>query len=166
VAATNPYGTATGDTVSFTTAAATGPPPVPKKMTTRTVKIGDQRLTVTAAVARHACVAGGGSLAVSISATLGSGTHVRFRSAGLFLDRGVAHKRHRTIKGKRRTTTIHVANATVRHLPAHRSLSLRKARSGTHAVRVLFIYTHRVFRHGKRRSITTHRAVTLRFAVC
>jgi hypothetical protein len=165
VEATNAYGTVAGPTQTFTTVKGAAPTPTAKS-TSRSVTIGDQKVTITAGVAHDACVAHGGSLAVSISAKHASGTHLTFRRASLFLDRGVAHKRHRTVKGKRRTITVHLANATVHHLPAHRSLSLHKAKSGTHAVHVRFTYTHTVRRHGKRHTITTRKAVTLHFRVC
>jgi hypothetical protein len=167
VTATNTYGTASGPAETFTTAKASGtPPPGKSRSTSKSVTIGDQRVTVSARVAHNACVAVGGSLKVSITATHASGTHLTFGRAALFLDRGVAHKRHRTIKGKRRTITVHVANAVVHHLPGHHSLSLGHAKSGTHHVRVRFTYTHTVRRHGQRHTLTTHKTVTLRFRVC
>ncbi len=168
VVATNAYGTATGSTQTFKTAAAT--PIVKKPMpttttTTTTTSVGNNRIALTTP-SPSACTAKSGSLPVTLTSSTIRGSKaakVRFVSASVFVDRGVKHIRHRTKRshGKkvRVKVTAYTANTVVRKLPAQRSLRLGGLRTGRHALNVRLLFQ-------KGRKTPVRKTMHVHFRVC
>ena len=166
VMATNAYGAVPGSIRSFVTPAAavpiTSPGPAPHPVTT-TRRIGDQLISlVTPATA--VCTARRARLTFILSVARIAHvrrTRVRFASAAVFIDRGTRHRRVRHVRGRRRTVITLTPNATLRHLPATRSLSLSGLRAGVHRLSVTVVFT-RLTRH----RTLTHTTLRMTFRIC
>jgi streptogramin lyase len=166
VVATNPAGEADGAVESFTTLAA-----APAQKTT-SATFGNQRITVMT-VSPLACVAGGGSLPVTLNSVAiekSKGAKLKFANAALYLDRGVKHRTTKIVRrrGKRVKVkvTTYKANASTTRLPASVKLKLTGLKPGSHKLSVTFSYTESVVKRGKRSRKTLQKIVDSGFEIC
>lgn len=174
LAATSVGGTAAGATATFTTS----------RQPTRAIvtRFGNRRLTLITPT-QSMCQARTGTYRISLSARkLKSGRRLTFVSAWFYLDKGVRHshreKRKVKVDGKTRTRIVTVvtysANATARHLPASRKLSLRRLKRGTHTLTVKLAYhetrTAMVTRHHThvrvKRVVTVTKTIKSKLTIC
>jgi len=169
--ATNTYGTVSGSTLSFTTAAE---PPAPVVSATRTLHAtaGNQRITVTLP-ATNPCLAAGARLPLKLSSAAIGGSKpakLSFKLAAVFIDRGLKRTRIKLVTvhhhAHRKRVTVYVPNASARHLPATLSPSLHGLRAGTHGLSLTLTYTRT--RHVKHRTVRTTVTKTIKttFTVC
>ena len=187
VAATNAYGTVTGSTQSFTTAAApvttgtgggtggggggattTGPAPTATRVLT--TRIGNQAITVSlAADAAGGCVAGSSSLPVTVQSTTAAGSlgaKVRLRTVAVFLDRGVRHVRRVRLGNRVKKVIVYRPNATARHLPAVLAVPLHGITAGTHRLRVTLTFAQPVSRRAHTHTAQVIRTLKTTIRVC
>jgi len=171
VTASNAYGTVSGSTLQFTTAAAPPPPPVPATRTLHATA-GNQRITVTLP-STSPCLAASGRLPLQLSSVAIPGSKaskLRFKQAQVFIDRGIKRTRVKLVMihhhKRRKRVTVFVANATARHLPATLSPSLRGLHAGRHALRITLVYTRT--RHVGHRTVRSTQSKTIKttFTVC
>jgi hypothetical protein len=171
--ATNAYGTASGSTLSFTTAAKP-PPPVPPVTKTRTLHatVGNQRITITVPTPTP-CLGPGAHPQLELSSTPISGSKaakLTFKRAAVFIDRGIKRTRTKLVTvhhhKHRKRVTVFVPNATTGHLPATLSPSPHGLRSGTHSLRFRLTYTRT--RHVNHRTVrsTVTKTIKTTFTVC
>ena len=162
--ANNAYGTVSGSTLSFTTAAKPPPPVAPPATKTRTLQatVGNQRITITVS-APTPCLGPGVHPQLKLSSTAIHGSEaakLSFERAAVFIDRGIKRTRTKLVTlhhhKHRKRVTVYLPNATARHLPATLSPSPQGLRPGTHSLRFTLTYT-RTRRSGHR---TVHSAVT------
>jgi hypothetical protein len=150
----------------------------PAKLTTASpestvAKIGNQRITVVTPSLKM-CTAPTGRLAVKLEATTIPGSKaakVKFSSAAFYIDRGVKHKRHKTVrthKGKKKTVvvTVYGANATTHHVPVTSNLTLKGVKSGTHKLRVVVSDKEATRKHGHKATKTVTKTLNVSFRVC
>jgi streptogramin lyase len=183
VEAINAYGTATGATQSFTTAAAPVTPPAGVRTPTPTpttpsvartlgARVGNQSITVSlpaGAGSATACLAAKGDLPVTLSSTTMTGTHglkLRVQSAAVFIDRGA--RRTRTVRhhGHVKRVVVYRPNAVRRRLPATVSLPLKGLSAGVHHLRVTISYTQVVARAHQAQARTVTKTLRTTITVC
>jgi virginiamycin B lyase len=174
VVATNTYGTVTGATESFTTAAAPSKTTTTTTSTSRilTARVGNQHITVVIPAAQR-CVAVTTAMPVHVNSTAiagATGATLHFRRTALFLDRGmkrirIIHKRVGTVS-KRVKLVVYRANATRHRVPAMVSLRLRGLTSGAHRLRITMTYSETIHRHGRRATVTVTKTLRAAFRVC
>ena len=164
--ATNAYGAIPGSIRSFATPAAAVPittpghAPHPRKTTTR---IGEQLISLLTP-APAVCTTRGARLTFTLSVARIAGvtrTRLRFAGAAVFIDRGVRHRHVRRVRGRRRTVITLTPNATLRRLPATRSLRLTGLRAGVHHLSVTVVFM-RLTRH----RTLAHTTLRVTFRVC
>ncbi len=132
VQATNSYGSSSGAIHSFKTTAASGK--------TIVKSVGGRQFTI-GLPSTSACLAG--RLAVTVRASKlarSQASTLRFRSLAAYLDRGRAKTRFRRRHHHRVKLTVHVPNATAKHLPSTLRLSLRHLHAGPHHLRLVFTF--------------------------
>lgn len=139
---------------------------------TVTTTVGNQRLTLSLLNA-SGCLTRSGALRAQLSTSALSGSTgpgLRFVRSLVFIDRGVRHKHRRAFNrhGRRVTvvTVTYSANRTVTRLPATISLHLAGLASGTHALRVRYVFHQTVRSHGKRVTKTVTKTQSANFRVC
>jgi hypothetical protein len=128
-------------------------------------------LTVTVMTpSASACVANGKRLNVSVRV---SGQHPRFKfkTAQLFIDRGIKHIRHelRRSHGKlhRVTVTVYRPNATVHHVPATLRIPIASLSAGSHRLTIKLTLAEKLGRrHGVSVARLVHKTLHARFTVC
>jgi hypothetical protein len=169
--ASNAYGTVSGSTLSFTTAAKP-PPVVPPATRTLHATLGNQRITITVP-ATAPCLAAGAHPQLKLSSTAIRGSKaakLTFKRAAVFIDRGIKRTRTKLVTvhhhKHRKRVTVYVPNATVRHLPATLSPSPHGLRSGSHSLRFTLTYTRT--RHSGHRTVhsTVTKTIKTTFTVC
>jgi Putative Ig domain len=136
-------------------------------------KIGNQRITVQTPPLKM-CTAHTRSLAVTLETMTIPGSKaakLKFSSAAFYIDKGVKHKRHKTVrthKGKKSTVVVIVygANATTHHVPATSNLTLKGEKSGTHKLRVVVFYKEPTRKHGHKATKTVTKTLNVSFSVC
>jgi streptogramin lyase len=169
--ASNAYGTVSGSTLSFTTAAAP-PPVVPPATKTLHATVGNQRITITVP-APTLCLGPGAHPQLKLSSTPIRGSKaakLTFKRATVFIDRGRKRTRTKLVTvhhhKHRKRVTVYVPNATARYLPATLSPSPHGLRSGTHALRFTLTYTRT--RHVNHRTVrsTVTKTIKTTFTVC
>jgi virginiamycin B lyase len=135
--------------------------------------VGNQRLTLSSP-SLSACTVSTQQLSVTLGSTAIPGSRaakLRFLSAALFLDRGVAHRRRqirRSPNGSKKTVTVvtYTANAVLHHASARVGLRLTGLRSGAHTLKVKVIYAQRVTRHRHTQTVRVAKTLTASFGVC
>lgn len=134
----------------------------------RRVLIGDRWVAVTVRLAGRGCVAHASALHVRLRTSRLGGRVIRghVRDVRLYLDRGVAQVRLLRRHGHRTRVVTHAPNATVRELPATRSLRVGRLRHGRHTLRITVDGTQSVHRDGPRDSRAVSRTARVRFRVC
>jgi DNA-binding beta-propeller fold protein YncE len=152
-----------------------GPGPVTGKTTpnaTTVATIGNRQLTLTIAGA-GSCLVRPGPLRAQLGSSVLAGSKapaLRFRRAAVFIDRGVKHKHHRTVRRHGRRVTIttitYTPNAVVTTLPVGVSLRLAGLASGTHTLRVVYHFQETIRRHGRRVTVPVVKTQTLKFMIC
>jgi hypothetical protein len=160
----------TGIPTTIATSAATGTTALTGTgTTTKTVTFGNQKITLTTP-SDSVCLAPSGAAAVSFitAAVKGSkATALKFRSAGIYLDRGVKHSAKVKEHGKSGSKTVisYSPNATLRRTSDEFSLSLKGLAMGAHTLRVYITYSETVTTakaHGneRARTVTSTKTVT------
>ncbi len=151
--------TATGATVTLTTAAA--------PLQAARVTVDGQKFTLTAP-APIACVAPAAKLtAMLMAAKPPKGDKLRFESARVYLDKGIKHVTTRKRKHHRATkVTTYLPNATARKLPATLRLSLKGLKPGTHTLRVALSFKRTTRKHHRTVTTTITKTLKVRFSVC
>jgi hypothetical protein len=96
---------------------------------------------------------------------------LRFSSAGLYIDRGkklTVTKTMLTKSGRRTRVRVisYVPNKTVRRVPAAVRLSLIGQKRGAHTVTAKFLYTYKVRKDGRSRTVRVTKRIRLKFTVC
>jgi Putative Ig domain len=142
----------------------------PRSVTTKT--FGNQRITLTTP-AVSGCVRNTAKLPVTFTSTTiprSKAAKLTFLSVAFFLDKGVKHVRHETVRthsGKKTITVIvHTANATAHHVPVSLTLSLKGLKAGIHTLSAVVSYTTIKKIHGHRRKVLATTTVRWKFRVC
>lgn len=156
-----------------TTSTTTGPTPgvVPiaaPAPTSTTATVGDQRIVVTTP-ALSLCTASTKTLPVTFSSSALSGSHatkLRFASAAFFVDRGVKRKLVKRVHGKKKTVTVYMPNATLRHVMGSLSLRLTGVSSGLHTLKVIVTYKKAVAAGHAKRTVSVTKTLVAKFRVC
>ena len=140
--------------------------------TSVTTTVGNLGLTLSIA-GSSACLARPGPLQATLSSSTvphSTGPSLHFIRASVFVDRGVRHVHRRSVLRNHRrvtvTTVTYSANRTVTSLPASISLKLAGLASGTHMLRVSYLFHKTVRRHGKRVTIPVTKTQSAKFHVC
>jgi Putative Ig domain len=143
----------------------------PRSVTSK--PFGNQRITLTTPLV-SGCVRNTAKLHVTFTSTKiprSKATKLTFVSAGFYLDKGIRHVEHKTVRtsggGKTAiTVVVYIANATVDHVPASLSLSLKGLNAGIHMLSAVVSYTTIKKIHGHSRSALTTTTVRWKFRVC
>jgi hypothetical protein len=111
------------------------------------------------------------SVATSTVRIAGSNAHaVHFSHAEVFIDRGIKHVRHHSIRrhGRtvRTTTVSYGANRTIGTLPGTITLKLATLSSGSHGLRVVFTFHRTVRKNGRSHTVSSTGALSTKFRVC
>jgi hypothetical protein len=137
----------------------------PPAVTTVT-RIGDQKLTLTTP-SPAACVAPSSGLAVQFNSTrTPTGAKLKFTGAAFYIDKGVKHKVHKRIGGRRRLVTLYLPNATKHHVPATLEMSLARLGAGVHTLNVIASYKKTVRKHGHLTTRAVTKTLRAKFNVC
>ena len=165
--ATNSAGASGGTIESFKTE-----PQPPPPIQTKTVTLGNQRITLTTP-STSICTASSSKLAVTLRSTAirnSKKAKLKFSSGVFYIDKGVKHTIKKTVRRHGRqvkvTVTVYKANATVKKLPASLKLKLSGVRSGRHALRVTLSYIKTITKHGHKVKQTVNKMLTVTFKVC
>jgi len=155
-----------------------GPTPTPTPTSTptpqtTTASFGNRQITLTTPSLR-VCTASSKKLAVSLKSTAIAGSKaakLKFTSAAFYLDKGIRHKRHKTVRlrnGKKKKVIVitYTANATARHVPVTLALKLTGLKTGTHTLTVRLSYKETNITHGHRRTVTVTKTLKAKFLVC
>ena len=130
-----------------------------------TARLRNQQITLETRSA-SACLPASQTLAAALSVVAtAAGKHaarLTFKSAGFYIDGGIAHTKHVRRHGHRKTITTHAANVTAYALPATEQLPLSGLASGSHRLKVVLTYTAR--KHGHKQPLTQTLIAT--FFVC
>ena len=121
----------------------------------------------------NACFAKSKTLSVAASTARIAGSHahaVHFSHAEVFVDRGVKHVRHHTVRrhghNVRVTTVTYSPNSTVDALPSTTVLKLTPFPSGSHALRIVFTFHRTVRKNGRSRTISVTSTLSTKFKIC
>lgn len=165
-----------GGTTTTTSTPTTTPPPATVKppsvyLLTRTT-FGDQLLALTTPPPT-VCTSSGNSLAVRFASTPIAGSHgtkLRFTSAALYVDRGIAHKHKSSIttNGRKKTVTkiVYSPNATLTRVPRSLALRLGALHKGSHELAVKAFYKKTVTERGRKKTVTVSKTLSTHFRVC
>jgi large repetitive protein len=143
------------------------------KPTSTVATVGNQRITVRTPSLKM-CTAATKRLAVTLEATAIPGSKaakLKFSHAAFYIDKGVKHKRHKTVrthKGKHKTVVVIVygANATTHHVPVTSGLTLKGVKTGIHKLRVVVFDTETTRKHGHKKTMTVSKTLKVSFRVC
>jgi streptogramin lyase len=164
-----------GGTTTTSSSTTTAPPPALPKLATflLTKTTFDNQQLILTTPPRSACTASARTLPVkfnSVTITNSPGPKLRFVSAGLYVDRGVAKKHRVTIRshGKRKTVTVVVfgPNTKLGHVPATVALRIGAQRRGAHTLSVKALYKKTVTEHGRKKTVTVNKTLSTPFRVC
>ena len=165
--ATSAFGSSTGAVRTFRTT-GTAPP----TQTTTTASFGNQRVSFTTP-ASTPCAPKSSSPRITLTSAAVRGSRraqLHFRSASLFVDRGVAHQhRHVVRRHGRRVTVVTVsytANAVLHHVPGTVTLRLRGLRSGGHRLKVVVAYAERIVRRHRHVTVVVSTSLGGTLRVC
>jgi Bacterial Ig-like domain len=111
------------------------------------------------------------SVATSTARIAGSHAHaVHFFHALVFIDRGIKHVRHHTVRRHGRTVRIttvsYSANRTIGALPSTITLKLATLSSGSHTLRIVFTFHRTVRKNGRSHTVASTRTLSTKFRVC
>lgn len=145
--------------------------PRPLKSTVTTV--GNQRITLITP-SPQTCTAPTKRLVAKLEATAiprSKAAKVRFSSAAFYIDKGVKHKHHKTVRtstGKKKTVvvTVYDANATAHRVPVTTDLSLKGLKAGVHRLRVVVFDKETTRKHGHKKTVTVTKTLRVSFRVC
>jgi hypothetical protein len=139
---------------------------------TATFKLGDQTLTLTTPI-QHTCTAPSALYRVKFrTATLARSAKAKltFKTVAFYLDKGIKRVRTetKTVGGHKRTVkvTTYVPNATATHASSSESLHLKGLSRGSHKLKLVVTYTKSTVSHGKSKTLTVKKTITVRFKVC
>jgi hypothetical protein len=140
--------------------------------TTR-AKVDNQQITLVTP-SLLACTASAKKLGVRLSSAKIRGSRaakLKFSSARFYLDKGVKHTRHKTVrtrtgKKKKELVTVYTPNATAHHVPVTVDLSLKGKKAGTHTLKVVVAYKETKRKHGHRTTVTVTKTLKVKFKVC
>ncbi len=165
VVAKNPFGTATGKVATFKTI-GTAP------STSVTGAFGNQNLTFTTPPS-GICLAASSSAKLTFTSAAVRGsrrTRLSFRSAALYVDRGVAHRHRHVVRRRGRRVTVvtvsYTANAVLHHVPGTVSLRLRGLRRGAHRLKIVAAYSEQMVRRHRHITVVVSTALTGSLRVC
>jgi DNA-binding beta-propeller fold protein YncE len=136
-----------------------------------TSTFGNLRLSLSIA-GSAACLTKPGPLDAKLSSSkvTSTGPALHLVHALVFVDRGIkhVHRRHAIRHGHRvtLTTVSYSPNHTVSGLPASLAFPLGSLHSGTHTLRVKYVFHEKVRRHGKLVTVTVTKTQSSRFLVC
>jgi hypothetical protein len=168
--------TDSGSPVSHASAAlsisVTSPPSSVTTKTLTTKTFGNQRITLTTP-AVSGCVRNTTKLPVTFTSTTipkSKAAKLTFSSVAFYLDKGVKHVHHKTVRthsGKKKVTVIvYTANATAHHVPVSLTLSLKGLKAGIHTLSAVVSYTTSKKVHGRSRKVPATTTVRWKFRVC
>jgi len=134
---------------------------------TVSVTAGNQKIVLSTSVP-SGCLATSAKLMATLNSTTianSTGSKLKFVKAQFFIDRGVRHVHHHTIRrhGKtfKVTTVTYTANRTVKSLPANLSFPLTGLKHGTHSLHARVVF-HKV--HPSNQTVT--KKLSQKFSVC
>ncbi len=140
--------------------------------TTLTGTVEDHSISASLAVP-NTCLAKTKTLSVATSAAHIAGSHahvVHFSHAEVFIDRGIKHVHHHTVRRHGRkvliTTISYRANRSVGAMPSTITLKLATISSGSHTLRIVFTFHRTVRTNGHSRTVSATRALSTTFKVC
>lgn len=117
-----------------------------------------------------ACAASDDKLPVRIGVKKLGGGRLQLVSVDFYLDKGIKRIQHKTVYssfGKEKVRVIvYVPNATAKHLPAARRLSLSRLTSGSHILTVDVTYRVTISNHGHKKIRTYSADLRITIAVC
>jgi hypothetical protein len=141
-----------------------------RSVTTKT--FGNQRITLTTP-AVSGCVRNTAKLAVTFTSTKipkSKPAKLTFSSVAFYLDKGVKHVHHKTVRthsGKKTIASIvYTANATAHHVPVSLTLSLKGLKAGIHTLSASVSYTTTKKIRGRSRKVLTTTTLRWKFRVC
>jgi hypothetical protein len=139
-------------------------------VTTKT--FDNQRVTLTTP-AVSGCVRNTAKLPVTFTSTKlprSKAAELKFSKVAFYLDKGVKHVHHETVRthsGKKTITVIvYTANATAHHVPVPFALSLKGLKAGIHTLSAVVSYTTIKKIHGHSRNVPATTTVRWKFRVC
>ena len=140
--------------------------------TTLTDTVEDHRISASLLLP-NTCAAKSTTLSVATSTARVAGSHahaVHFSHAEVFIDRGIKHVRHHTVRRHGRTVRIttvsYSANRTIGALPSTITLKLATLSSGSHTLRIVFTFHRTVRTNSHTRTVSAARTLSTKFKVC
>ena len=140
--------------------------------TTLTDTVEDHRISASLSLP-NTCFAKSKTVSLATSTVRVAGTHahaVHFSHADVFIDRGIKHVRHHTVRRHGRTVRIttvsYSANRTIGALPSTITLKLATLSSGSHGLRIVFTFHRTVRKNGRSHAASSTATLSTKFKVC